>query len=262
VASRTPRPDGIAQVFPAASAPSTLAEYTVNTLHRIPFPPSERSIVKSNFREAAMRTFAVRRALLPILVAGLAMFCGAIRAVAQEGALTVQVDLAKMVDESQNVVLARVTNVVVEKHPQYENLDTVVVTLQVIEPLKGTPGTTLTFRQYVWDISDRDSKLGYRIGEEWVLMLRQPSPIGLTSPVGLEQGRFRVERDALNNRIVRNGTDNAGLFGTVDQTSPGLRPRLSPQLQQLVSEHHSGPISYDQLKSLVQNEVAARQAAQ
>ena len=209
-----------------------------------------------------MRTFAVRKTLLPILVAGLAIFCGAIRSAAQEGALTIQVDLARMVDESENVVLARVTNVVAEKHPQYENLDTVLVTLQVIEPLKGTPGATLSFRQYVWDINDRDTKLDYRIGEEVVLMLRRPSQIGLTSPVGLEQGRFRVERDALNNRIVRNGTDNAGLFGTVDQTSPGLRPRLAPALQQLMSEHRSGPIGYDQLKALVQNEVAARQSAQ
>lgn len=209
-----------------------------------------------------MRTSTVKTAVWLTLIAGLAMLCGAIRSAAQEGALTVQVDLARMVDESENVVLARVTNVVAEKHPQYENLDTVVVTLQVIEPLKGTPGTTLTFRQFVFDVTDLNTKLDYRIGEEVVLMLRRPSQIGLTSPVGLEQGRFRVERDALNNRIVRNGSDNAGLFGTVDQTSPGLRPRLAPQLQQLMTDHRSGPISYEQLKAVVQNEVAARQAAQ
>jgi len=209
-----------------------------------------------------MRTSAVSKTVFTTLIAALAILLSwTSPAAAQQGALTVQVDLARMVDESENVVLARVTNAVAEKHPQFENLDTVVVTLQVIEPLKGTPGATLTFRQYVFDITDRDSKLDYRIGEEVVVMLRRPSQIGLTSPVGLEQGRFRVERDALNNRVVRNGSDNASLFTTVDQTSPGLRPRLAPQLQQLMTEHRNGPITYDQLKALVQNEVAARQAA-
>jgi hypothetical protein len=196
-------------------------------------------------------------------LAALALCCAAASPIAaQEGALTVQMDLARMVDESENIVLGRVTNVVAEKHPQFENLDTVVVTLQVLDPLKGSPGAELSFRQYVFDIHDRDTKLGYRVGEEVVVLLRRPSQYGLTSPVGLEQGRFRVQRDALNNRLVRNGTDNAGLFGTVDQTSPGLRPRLSPAVQQLMSEHRSGPISYEQFKSFVQNEVAARQAAQ
>jgi hypothetical protein len=42
------------------------------------------------------------------------------QAAAQQGALTVQVDLVRIVDESENVVLARVTNVVAEKHPQYD----------------------------------------------------------------------------------------------------------------------------------------------
>jgi hypothetical protein len=190
------------------------------------------------------------------------MLCLATGAAAQKGALTAQVDLARMVDEAENVVLARVTSVTAEKHPDYGNLDTVLVTLQVIEPLKGSPGATLTFRQFVFDVTDLNTKLDYRIGEEVVVMLRKPSAIGLTSPVGLEQGRFRVERDAAGNRVVRNGSDNAGLFGTVDQTSPGLRARLNPQLQQLITDHRSGPISYDQLKALVQSEVAARQAAQ
>jgi hypothetical protein len=210
-----------------------------------------------------MRTFSfVKNIFVSAWVAGAILCALAAPARAQQGALTAQVDLARMVDESENVVLARVTSVVAEKHPQFQNLDTVVVTLQVIEPLKGTPGATLSFRQYVFDIHDLETKLEYRIGEEVVLMLRRPSQYGLTSPVGLEQGRFHVERDAANNRMVTNGMDNAGLFGTVNQTSPGLQARLSPALQQLVSEHHSGPISYDQFKTLVQDEVAARQAAQ
>ena len=208
------------------------------------------------------RTRLIQRAVVMTLVAGLALGCLATPARAQQGGLTIQLDLARMVDESENVVLARVMNVVGEKHPQFENLDTVVVTLQVLDLLKGSPGTQFSFRQYVFDIHDRDTKLGYRVGEEVVVMLRRPSQYGLTSPVGLEQSRFRVERDGANNRIVRNGLNNAGLFRGIDQTSPRLRSRLSAAMQQLVTVHSAGPITYDQFKSFVQNEVAERQAAQ
>ena len=66
---------------------------------------------------------------------------------AQIAPLSVQMNLARLVDESENVVLARVTAVRAEPHPQYQNLNTVVVTLQVVEPLKGSPGSQLVFRQ-------------------------------------------------------------------------------------------------------------------
>jgi hypothetical protein len=55
--------------------------------------------------------------------------------------------------------------------------------------------------------------------------------------------------------------DNAGLFAGVQQTSPGLRPRLSQGMQQMVTEHTAGPIRYDEFKNFVLNAVAARQAA-
>ena len=200
--------------------------------------------------------------LFVLVIAGFWLTNAVSEAWAQRGGLTVPMNLARMVDESENVVLARVTSVVAEPHPQFPNLDTVAVTLEVIDPLKGAPGKQLTFRQFVFDVTDRDSKLGYRIGEEVVVCLRQASSYGLTSPVGFEQGRFRVERDASNNRILRNGDDNAALFDGVEQTVPNLRPRLAAAVQQLVTQHHAGPVSYDQFKSFVNSVLAARQAGQ
>jgi hypothetical protein len=178
---------------------------------------------------------------------------------AQVAPLTAPMNLARMVDESQDIVLARVTAVRAEPHPQYQNLQTVVITLDVIEALKGSPGRELAFRQYVADIFEAQSTLGYRIGEEIVLMLRQPSAEGLTSPVGFDQGRFRVERDAAGNRTVRNSMDNAALFDGLDAASPGLKARLSPALQRLIAEHGTGPIPYDQFKSLISAQIAASQ---
>jgi hypothetical protein len=180
---------------------------------------------------------------------------------AQVSPLSTFMNLARMVDESENIALARVARVTAEPHPQFQNLNTVVVALQVIEPLKGAPGRELVFRQYVADSFETKSPLGYRVGEEIVLLLRKPSEEGLTSPVGFEQGRFRVERDAAGRRIVRNGMNNAALFDGIDAYSPGLKPRLSPALQQLVAEHRAGPMTYDQFKSIVGGLIAARQNA-
>lgn len=205
---------------------------------------------------------SLRRLLLAVLWL-LALFgCRSAAPVrAQMTPLTVPMNLARMVDESENVVLARVTAVRAEPHPQFQNLNTIVVTLEVVEPLKGSPGNELVFRQFVGDAVQTKSTAGYRVGEEIALMLRKPSAEGLTSPVGFEQGRFLVERDAAGNRTVRNGMDNAALFDNIDAASPGLKARLSPALQGLVAAHRTGPITYDQFKSIVSAQIAARQNA-
>ena len=170
---------------------------------------------------------------------------------AQMTPLSAQMNLARMVDESENIVLARVKAVRAEPHPQYQNLNTVAVTLDVIEPLKGSAAGELVFRQYNPDLLESKSTLGYRVSEEIVLMLRKPSAEGMTSPVGFEQGRFLVGRDAAGNRTVRNNMDNATLFQGIDAASPSLRSRLTPALQSLVASHRTGPIVYDQFKSIV-----------
>jgi hypothetical protein len=200
-------------------------------------------------------------AFFALVLLAAAFLCNA-PAAAHEGANSIQMDLARMVDESENIVLARITDVKAEKHPDLSNLDTVVVTLDVIEALKGGPGRQYTFRQFVFDPREMNTKLGYRVGEEVVLLLRQPSQYKLTSPVGFEQGRFVVERDAQGNRLLRNGLNNASLFEGVNNTVPNLKNHLSPALQQLTVQHHSGPISYEDFRSFVQGVLAARQAAQ
>ena len=76
----------------------------------------------------------------------------------------------------------------VEKHPELDNLDTLVMTLRVRETLKGGAQGTYTFRQYIWDLRDcRDARVTAR-GRN-VLLMNGPSRYGLTSPAGIEQGR-------------------------------------------------------------------------
>src|SRR6267142_101730 len=124
---------------------------------------------------------------------------------AQSGAHTVPVDLDTLVHSAHTIVRGQVVSAVVEPHPQFANLQTVVVTLSVSKVLKGDAGATFTFRQFVWEPQDVETAAGYRKSPELLLFLNPNSPYGLTSPVGLEQGRFRVERDAKGNAFASNG---------------------------------------------------------
>ena len=136
-------------------------------------------------------------------------------AFSQGGASTAQADLDQLVQNAQNIVRGRVISAMIEPHPQFPNLKTVVITLSVTSVLKGSAGSTLTFRQFQWDSRDASSMAGYKSAGEVLLFLNPVSQYGLTSTVGLEQGRFRVLLDDKGNRYVVNGRGNLGLFSEV-----------------------------------------------
>jgi hypothetical protein len=130
-------------------------------------------------------------------------------------------------------------------------LTTVIVTLRVEETLKGKHEATYTFRQYVWDARDRRDGLGYRKGQQVLLLLTAPSQLGLSSPVGLEQGRFRIQRDASGREVAINGHGNAGLLANVEQSAARKGVPLSQAQARLAAEHRSGPIAFDELRGLI-----------
>lgn len=83
-------------------------------------------------------------------------------------------------------------------------------TFEVIEGIKGVKDNdVITFKQ--WKPTVRGA--GYEIGKEYVLFLHPESDIGLTSPVGFEQGRFEIEKKGFIRRyeVVKNGLSNHGL---------------------------------------------------
>ncbi|MBI1739064.1 MAG: hypothetical protein HYR58_07435 [Acidobacteria bacterium] len=200
----------------------------------------------------------------PILAAGLGTalcltaFAGL--AGAQRDARVLHRNLPELVGDSYTIVLGRVVSVKAEPHPQLQNLQTLVVTLQVSEVWKGQAGSTFTFRAFVSHPLDFKEKLGYAGDQDVLLMLTRPSDIGLSSPAGLEQGRFRVSTDAHGNRTVVNGLNNAGLFRNVQKTAPKLDAQLAAlPARQLLTQHASGPIAFDDFKTIVQTLVAGSQ---
>lgn len=160
-------------------------------------------------------------------------------------------NLAELVEKSETIVVGHVVSARAEKHPEFSNLDTVVVTLKVSDTWKGSAGATFSFRQYVWDIRDRYEKLNYRKGGEVLLFLYPNSRYRFTSPVAGGQGRFRIVRDRQGRAYGVNGFQNRGLFQGVDKQARQKGIDLSPGALRLVETHQVGPVALEQLKQLI-----------
>jgi len=169
---------------------------------------------------------------------------------AQRGARVQPRNLGELVAQSAVIVRGYVMSAKVEPHPELRNLSTVVVTLRVAETLKGEPAETLTFRQFIWDVRDRYDAAGYRKGQHVLLLMNPTTRYGLTSPAGLEQGRFRISRDAAGREVAANGYGNAGLFRNLPAQLKRARVGVAPHLSTLIEQHRGGPIALTDLRDL------------
>lgn len=183
--------------------------------------------------------------LLPLLQlsAGLADLASA-----QSSARTVQRTLDQLIDESDIVVHGLVVSARLEPHPQLHNLMTVVVKMTVQDTYKGKPVSSLTFRQYVW--STTGSSPEYRKGQEMVLLLRPVSEYGLTSPAGLEQGRFKVIR-AKGKAIAVNGHGNFQVFDRLQEHALSRGLQLSPHITGVIRKNEPGQMSLEDLAEII-----------
>lgn len=172
-------------------------------------------------------------------------------AFAQRGAMTVPRNLEQIVAGSADIVRGSVLSARVEKHPELSNLHTLVVTLKLRETIKGDARDTYTFRQYLWDPRDVREAAGYLKGQDYLLLMNAPSRYGLTSPAGMEQGRFLVTRDASGRDVAINGRGNALLMQGVGDGLAKGGASLSQDTASLVAKHQRGPIPVDDLLRLV-----------
>ena len=170
---------------------------------------------------------------------------------AQRGALVQSQNLGELVSRADTIVRGRVSSVKVEPHPDLANLSTVVVTLSVQETLKGDAGKIHTFRQFIWDVRDRYDAAGYRKGQDVLLILNPVTRLGLTSPAGFEQGRFRIARDAMGREVAANGRGNAGLFRGLTEQLKEKRMKVAPHLSALIERPAPGPLALQDLRQLV-----------
>ena len=95
-------------------------------------------------------------------------------------------------------------------------------------------------------------KKGYNAGAQLLLFMTAPSKYGLSSPVGIEQGRFHVTHNPKGNSTVVNEQSNIGLFRNVPEAaSMAGRPLTKSQLKITASER--GPVQLSEFVSMVQN---------
>ena len=181
----------------------------------------------------------------------LCLLCAPALAEAQRGALTVPQALPELVDEAGIIVRGHVLSARVEPHPEFQNLHTVVVTLQVERTLKGEPRETHTFRQFIWDVRDRYNAAGYQKGQHLLLLLLKPNQHGLASPVGLEQGRFAIEPGPADTLVAVNGAANTGLFSGLERALEKKGAQVRAPLAARAKRHQGGAVPLEDLEEII-----------
>lgn len=171
------------------------------------------------------------------LGAWLAVLCaiGAGGPAIQAQFLVRQVNLAYLTQRADIIVQGQVVEASYEGHPDYPNVPTVRVTLEVERMVRGPAGKRYSFREFLPGLEAKMGKRGYVVGQRLLLFLPVASRYGLSSPVGIEQGRFRILRDAQGNELIANEHGNAGLFKNVAETAGRAGLSLSPHQARLVA---------------------------
>ena len=172
---------------------------------------------------------------------------------AQRGALTRPQSIDQLSEEATLIVQGHVTSAKVEPHPQLSNLMTVLVTMEVQETLKGAPQKSIQFRQYIWDMRDQLDAAQYAKNQELLLMLGPVSQYGLRSPVGLDQGRFRITRDGQGQPVAVNGQANLHLFEAAEQRAHARGIKLSTRVAALARQRDAGPVPLADLKDAIRS---------
>ena len=125
--------------------------------------------------------------------------------------------LEEMTERAGRIFSGHCTGVRVVEQPG-RRMPVTEVTFQVDRTLKGRPGGTLTIRQPGGPSAAGERSVGilglprFQPGEEVILFLYGESASGLTSPVGLGQGKFTVHTDKEGRRWAVNEYGNRNLF--------------------------------------------------
>jgi hypothetical protein len=179
---------------------------------------------------------------------------------AQVQPLVRPVNLAFLARRAEVIVQGRVVEARYEGLPNYPRIRTVLVTLEVERMLRGPDGSRFTFRQYVGPQGRGGFKSGYAVGQRVLLFMPGVSTYGLRSPLGLEQGHFRIGRAGPGQDAISNQLGNIGLFKNVPQAAQRAGLKLDDdQLRMTATPRGAVPLRdftslVERLMSLPRNE--------
>ena len=167
--------------------------------------------------------------------------------------LTLPVNVSYLSQRADIIVQGRIIDVRYENLPGYANIPTVKVSLEVENMLRGPQGRTYTFREALLGFKASEGKTAYHVGQRILVFLPSPSRYGLSSPIGIEQGRFHIARNPDGEEIVVNEMDNAGLFKNMDTTPYMSALQLSRNRMKNTETAGRGPVRLDGFVALVKS---------
>lgn len=162
------------------------------------------------------------------------------------------VNLAYLSQRADIIVQGRITKAVEEPMPGYPHVPTISVTVAVDQSLRGTTAKTYTFREVLIGRRSKASKKSYGVGQRFFLFLPFPSQYGLSSPIGMGQGRFRIASDSAGRTTVINEYSNVGLFRDVDRAADMAGRQLTKSQRRLMTVQR-GPVELDEFVALVKS---------
>jgi len=160
------------------------------------------------------------------------------------------VNLAYLAQRADVIIQGRVISVSHEPLPGYPNIPTVKVMLEVENMVRGPAGKTYTIRELYVGLKSREGKQDYGIGQRLLLFLPSPSQYGLSSPIGMGQGRFLIAGSAGDGATIVNEYGNTGLFRNVERDANAAGKRLTAN-QSRIAAVENGPVSLSEFVSLV-----------
>lgn len=188
----------------------------------------------------------------------LALCLGLVAAVSARASSVLPLDLDRIVGDSTAAFQGTVTGMRSERDPQ-SGLIVTYVDFRVDDALKGPVGDSYTLKQVGGRLPDGESYRvdgvpSYVVGESYVVFLTSPSSIGLSSPVGLSQGRFRIAPGAAGPE-VSNGRDFREMTANIPATilPPVARARIERKAGGKVRS-----LPLDEFKTLVRERMGAR----
>ena len=162
------------------------------------------------------------------------------------------VNLAYLVQRADIIVQGYVASVRHEPLPGYPNIPTVVVSINVERMLRGPAKNTYTFREIFLGLRTKEGKQSYQIGQRLLLFLPAASQLGLSSPVGIEQGRFHIATGSGSTAMVANEFGNYGLFKDVEKSASKSGIRFTKRESQTAATKNR-PVPLNDFVSLVQS---------
>jgi len=163
-----------------------------------------------------------------------------------------QVNLAYLSQRAEVIIQGQITSVKHTHLAGYPNIPTVEVTMNVERSLRGLPGRAYTFREVYLGLRSREGKQGYTVGQRLFLFLPSPSQYGLSSPVGIGQGRFYIGADSAGSAKLANEYGNAGLFRDVERDAVRAGKQLTTDQRKLALTRR-GPVPLEEFVSLVRS---------